>query len=127
MIRLAWLIISVHFYYLFLIVKLLYQFVTIDIMIIVRDKNLDSISILVISTGIYDFPLTKAVKIICNTIKNFIKANSSMKDKTIVFCNLDDTTVILLNYYLRLMSSLSMYQWYSEKMKGKIVVIKMKR
>ena len=110
MIRFVCLISSVYFYYSFLVVKLINKFVTIDIMIIVRDKNLDSVSIPAISTGIYDFPLTKAVKIIYNTIKNFIKANPSMKDKTIVFCNIDDTIVSLLNYYLRLMSLLSMYR-----------------
>ena len=95
-------------------------------MIIASEKNLDSVSIPTISTGSYDFPLTKAVKIMCNTIKNFIKSTSSMKDKTIVFCNFDDTRVRLLNNYLRLMSSLSMYLRYSEKMKSKRVMIKMK-
>ena len=62
-------------------------------MIIVKDKNIESVSIPAISTGIFGYPLKKAAKVICNTVKNFIKDNPSFRDKTIVFCNFDDDTV----------------------------------
>ena len=58
------------------------------------DKDIKSVSILAISTGIFGFPLSKAAKIIGWTVKSFIDWETSrMKGKTIIFWNLDDPTV----------------------------------
>ena len=64
-----------------------------DIMRIVKDSNIDSVSIPSISTEIFCFPVERAAKIICKTIKEFINDNPAFKNKTIVFCNNDDPTV----------------------------------
>ena len=66
----------------------------IDILKIVVDKDIKSVSMGTISTGIFGFPARKASQIIGGTVKSFIDWKTSrMKGKTIIFWNSDDPTV----------------------------------
>ena len=58
------------------------------------ENNFESVAIPGISTGLFLYPLEEAARVICKTIKTFISENKShMKEKQIVFWNLDEKTV----------------------------------
>ena len=64
---------------------------------IVLEKNIQSVSIPAISTGIFGYPVSKAALTIGNTIKGFIDSNYwKMKNMSIILCNFDDPTVSIL-------------------------------
>ena len=58
-----------------------------------KKHNLKDISIPAISTGIFNFPLTKCVEIFGKVIREFIdEYPTSTEGKEIIMCNFDDKT-----------------------------------
>ena len=58
---------------------------------IAKEHNLKSIAFPAISCGVYRFPIEDACRIAMNTVKDFIKTDSSLE--TVIFIDINDTVI----------------------------------